>query len=129
MALRARTTHLRATACNFKILEATFNSYFFNFRKARLICHLLGLFPREVIKHGNIFGYIYSFGSLCSPVAFATAPVSARQDQLGRGLNRDYWTVNARRLWRKPLPAGQACRIPSNLTPYICARCSVIKSI
>ena len=56
MASRARTAHLQATAYNFKILEATFNSYFLNFRKVRLICHLLGLFPREVIKYEDIFG-------------------------------------------------------------------------
>ena len=56
MASSARTAYLQATACNFKILEATFNSYFLNFRKVRLICHLLGLFPREVIKYGDIFG-------------------------------------------------------------------------
>ena len=52
LALRARTAHSRATAHNFKILEATFSSYFLHFRKVQLICHLLGLFPREVIKFG-----------------------------------------------------------------------------
>ena len=50
LAFRAPTARSRATACNFKTLEATFNSYFLNFRKVQLICHLLGLFPREVIK-------------------------------------------------------------------------------
>jgi len=53
LAFRACTAYSRATACDFKTLEATFHSYFLNFRKARLICHLLGLFPREVIKWGG----------------------------------------------------------------------------
>ena len=52
MALRARTAHSRATACNFKSLEATFNSYFLNFWKVRSICHILGFFPRDVINMG-----------------------------------------------------------------------------
>ena len=56
MASRARTAYLQATACNFKILEATFNSYFLNFYKVQSTCHLLGLFPRDVIKYGDVFG-------------------------------------------------------------------------
>ena len=52
LAFRKRIAHSQAIACNFRTLNATFNSYFVKIRKVQSICHLLGLFPREVIKWG-----------------------------------------------------------------------------
>ena len=52
LAIRARIAHSQTIACNFRTLDATFNSYFVKIRKVQSMCRLLGLFPREVIKWG-----------------------------------------------------------------------------
>ena len=50
LAIRARMAHSQAMTCDYKTLDAAFHGYFVKFKKVKLIFHLLGLFPRKVIK-------------------------------------------------------------------------------
>ena len=47
---RKRLTHFPAVVFCYRVLTARHRHHFFKFRRVLSICHLLGLYPREVIK-------------------------------------------------------------------------------